>query len=120
MPRITPLVKPSRIFHDVCAYWLTSSAGFKANAPGHHASSVHASATTFRFLPSALHMTSTFYRKPRKPQSSPALKPSIDLRRALKIAGAKLQNSTFAPAPEGAKEFSPGCSGGARGTPQLT
>ena len=36
---IVPLEKPSRIFHAVCAYWLTSSAGFNANAHGHNASS---------------------------------------------------------------------------------
>src|SRR5262249_42721204 len=35
---ILPLVKPSRIFQDVCAYWLMSSDGSSANAPTHHAS----------------------------------------------------------------------------------
>ena len=32
MERMEPLAKPSRIFQAVCAYWLTSSAGFSANA----------------------------------------------------------------------------------------
>src|ERR1700686_1573003 len=30
--RMEPLAKPSRIFQDVCAYWLPSSAGVSANA----------------------------------------------------------------------------------------
>src|SRR6266705_2578532 len=38
MEVIQLLVKPSRIFHAVCAYWLTSSAGSNATAHGHHAS----------------------------------------------------------------------------------
>src|SRR6266849_2971142 len=33
-----PAAKPSRIFHDVCAYWLTSSSGFRAKAQVQHAS----------------------------------------------------------------------------------
>src|SRR5262245_66430838 len=37
---MTPLVKPSRIFHDVCAYWLTSSAGSSANAHGQGANRI--------------------------------------------------------------------------------
>src|ERR1700720_3822337 len=32
--RMEPLTKPSRIFQAVCAYWLTSSAGFSANVQG--------------------------------------------------------------------------------------
>src|SRR6266436_1732156 len=35
MEVIWPLGKPSRIFQAVCAYWLTSSAGFKVKALGH-------------------------------------------------------------------------------------
>src|SRR5882724_1810371 len=43
MELMLPLEKPSRIFHDVCAYWLTSNAGFSANAEEQHASSTQAS-----------------------------------------------------------------------------
>src|SRR5437667_11441502 len=43
MSRISPLVKPSRIFHDVCAYWLISKAGFNPNAEGHDARITQAS-----------------------------------------------------------------------------
>src|SRR5262249_47887172 len=38
-----PLTKPSRIFHAVWAYWLTSSAGFSAKAEGQQATT-HATA----------------------------------------------------------------------------
>src|SRR5579863_1464464 len=34
MATITPLNDPSRIFHGVCAYRLTSSEGFRAKADG--------------------------------------------------------------------------------------
>src|SRR5215468_8463566 len=65
MEVMIPSEKPSRIFHAVCAYWLTSSAGFNANAPGHTASSTPAntrpSATTCRPPPRALDITGTFY-----------------------------------------------------------
>src|SRR4029077_1479472 len=40
---IWPLVKPSRTFHAVCAYWLTSSDGSNAKAQGHAASNTPAS-----------------------------------------------------------------------------
>src|SRR6266567_9616615 len=43
MEKIAPLEKPSRIFHDVCAYWPTSSVGSSPYAPGPHASSMPAS-----------------------------------------------------------------------------
>jgi hypothetical protein len=36
--RMEPLTKPSRIFQAVCAYWLTSSAGFNAKVQLHAAS----------------------------------------------------------------------------------
>src|SRR5271157_4626147 len=35
---MVPLVKPSRIFHAVCAYWLTSREGSNAKAPALDAS----------------------------------------------------------------------------------
>src|SRR5262249_42432670 len=71
---MAPLVNPSRILHDVCAYWLTSSAGFNANATGHTASmpaSTRPSATTCRLRPRALDITRTFYPTLRKLQSTP-------------------------------------------------
>src|SRR5262245_53035643 len=75
---MTPLVKPSRIFHDVCAYWLMSSAGFNANTPGLHASSITASTmpspTTCRPCLCVLATARTLYLTLRKLQSSPASK----------------------------------------------
>ena len=46
MELITPLVNPSRIFHDVCAYWLMSSDGSNANAQAHHARRMASEVTT--------------------------------------------------------------------------
>src|SRR5262249_17769068 len=43
---MVPLGKPSRIFHDVCAYWLTSSAGFNASTEGQHPNNIQASRNT--------------------------------------------------------------------------
>src|SRR5262249_9194902 len=58
MELISPLEKPSRTFHAVCAYWLTSSDGSNAWAEGHHASSMTAtparSAAALRLRPSRL------------------------------------------------------------------
>src|ERR1700745_2414006 len=34
---MSPLAKPSRTFHAVCAYWLTSSHGSRAKAQRQHA-----------------------------------------------------------------------------------
>src|SRR5215469_16717394 len=51
----SPLLKPSRTFHDLCAYWLMSSEGSSAEAQTHHArrieDSVPASTTTCRTHP---------------------------------------------------------------------
>src|SRR5277367_5849306 len=41
--------KPSRLFHAVCAYWLTSSAGFNANPHRQHASRMPSEITAIRF-----------------------------------------------------------------------
>src|SRR5262245_22206504 len=43
MELMTPLVKPSRIFHAVCAYWLTSSAVSTANAREDQLTNIEAS-----------------------------------------------------------------------------
>src|SRR5215469_15077408 len=42
---IWPLPNPSRTFHAVCAYWLISSKGSRAQAPTHQASRNEDSAT---------------------------------------------------------------------------
>src|SRR5579871_4412361 len=64
-----PLKKPSRIVHDLCAYWLMSRDGFKANAQGQHASRIMAQAlacvpTTARRCRSALSMAGTIIPYP--------------------------------------------------------
>src|SRR5215467_9658563 len=54
MELMAPFTKPSRTFQGVCAYWLTSSAGFSASAPGHTANSNAAMISPARTAPSAL------------------------------------------------------------------
>src|SRR3954447_250347 len=64
MDLMSPLEKPSRIFHAVCAYWLISSTGFNANAERHNASSTPAtaaaSAIEFRPRPCGLPIARIF------------------------------------------------------------
>src|SRR5689334_6559193 len=50
---MSPLVKPSRYFHDACAYWLMSSAGSSAKAHEH----------TRRRAPSTLPLTAMSHLK---------------------------------------------------------
>jgi hypothetical protein len=43
-----PVTNPSRTFHAMCAYWLTSSDGFNANARGQIASVIHNAIAYFK------------------------------------------------------------------------
>src|SRR5579862_955732 len=51
---MSPLARPSRTFHAVCAYWLMSSDGSKAKAPRQHASRMPSAirACLYLFAPS--------------------------------------------------------------------
>src|SRR5215475_7089725 len=50
MDVIAPLEKPSRTFHAVWAYWLTSREGFNENAQGKQASRIASVSTDARCL----------------------------------------------------------------------
>src|SRR5688500_3961576 len=50
MELIVPWTKPSRIFHDLCAYWLMSSVGSNANEQVHVSRRLRTSVPNMRML----------------------------------------------------------------------
>src|SRR5208337_2063342 len=92
---MVPVAKPSRIFHDMCAYWLTSRARSKAEAQGPPAKRPPSPAP-LRQLAHSLDTQAALQRHPSSYFAVDAFSPEICPwgRRAPTFCKARLKKST--------------------------